>query len=516
LIIDDEYGVRTGIHQILDLEGYDSEEAKTGQEALAALDRSRFDVILIDYRLPDIDGLTLLQAIQSRDPEAMTCMITAYANIETAIAATRQGCDFFLPKPFSPDDLMGVIETVLRHKKLREDTARLKLAHEASLFELASEKNQTHSLVANLRDAVLVVNRDGEIVLVNRAMVKILGVEENRLLRQPAAGILAASPFASVQEAIAAPIAGRSVYDIEIEDRRYMVSLSPFYSDDGESLGHILTASDISEIRRLTLEKTRFIRTIIHEFRSPLGAVKGMLEVARDRSLGDDITPYLPLLERSEKRLDDLVELIGNLLSLTQIEMEGRKGPPLQAVDPRAMLEEIWDLYRAQAEARRIHYTVDSANDLPGVMIPPEDLRTILTNLIGNAIKYNRDGGRIQVRIMRSNAGEALISIRDTGLGIRTESLPKIFDEFYREKRPEMRSIEGNGLGLSIVKKLIERAAGRVEVTSAEGTGTSFYVYLPLGGSIEGPPPEDPADGLRPDLSKAPAEVRKAARMVLA
>ena len=117
LIVDDEYGVRSGIRTILEMEGYDVGEAADGAAALAALDERDYDVALLDYRLPDTDGLSLLQTMKQRGCEAMVCMITAYANIDTAIAATRQGVDFFLPKPFSPDDLEGVIETLLRHKK---------------------------------------------------------------------------------------------------------------------------------------------------------------------------------------------------------------------------------------------------------------------------------------------------------------------------------------------------------------------------------------------------------------
>ncbi len=480
LVIDDEYGIRTGIRQILDLEGYVVEEAETGQAALAAIGGSAFDVVLIDYRLPDIDGLTLLQAIRSKAPEAMTCMITAYANIETAIAATRQGCDFFLPKPFSPDDLIGVVESLLRHKTLRAETARLRLAHEASLFELASEKSQTHSLVESMRDAVLVVNRSGEIALVNRAMVQLLATDEQKLLRQPAGHVLATSPFAPVHEALSAPVTGKSVFDIEIGDRRYMVSLTPFYADDRTILGHILTASDISEMYRLTLEKTRFIRTMIHEFRSPLGAIKGMLEVAQDRSLGNDLAPYLPLLERAEKRLDGLTELIGNLLSLAQIEMEDRKGPSPNPVAAAAVLNEVWELYRAQAEAKGITYEVTVEPGLPGALIAPDDLRAICLNLLGNAIKYNRDRGAIRVGLERCDS-DLRIRVTDTGIGIHADNLSKIFDEFYREKKPQTRAIEGNGLGLSIVKRLVERAAGRLLMSSVEGEGSTFEVYLPMG-----------------------------------
>ncbi len=481
LVVDDEYGIRTGVQQLLELEGYTVEQAETGRDALAAMAERPFDLILIDYRLPDIDGLTLLQAIRSRAFDGMTCMITAYANIETAITATRQGIDFFLPKPFSPEDLIGVVETLLRHKAVREEAEELKIAHEARLLELASEKSQTHSLVESLRDAVLVVNRAGEVALVNRAMASLLESEESRLLRQPVGSVLSGERFAPVREALATPPSrGRSLFDMEVGERQYMVSLSPFHSAKRDLLGHILTISDISEVRRLALEKSRFIRTMIHEFRSPLGAIKGILEVALDRSLGNSLEAYLPLMERAEKRLDSLVELIGDLLSLSRIEMEKRSRAPVKPIDPAPVLSEVGELYRERATARSISYDLTVEPDLPGIVVPADDLRTMLTNLIGNAVKYNRAGGALRVRVSSVN-GEARIDVDDEGIGIRAENLPHLFDDFFREKRPETREIEGNGLGLAIVRRLAERAGGRVEVTSTEGAGSTFSLYLPLG-----------------------------------
>jgi two-component system, OmpR family, phosphate regulon sensor histidine kinase PhoR len=479
LVVDDEYGIRTGVRQILEMEGFAVEEAETGRDALAALDRDPFDVILIDYRLPDIDGLTLLQAIRSRKLDVMTCMITAYANIETAVAATRQGIDFFLPKPFAPDDLIGVVETLLRHKTIREEAETLRRAHEASLMALASEKSQTHSLVESLRDAVLVVNRTGEVVLVNRAMASLLGGEEGDLIRQPADAVLRDEAFAPVLGALRTSASSRTVFDMEIADRQYMAGLSPFHSDRGDVLGHILTVSDISEIRRLTLEKSRFIRTMIHEFRSPLGAIKGILEVILDKSLGGGLAPYLPLVERAEIRLDGLVKLIGNLLSISRIEMEGRNRPPLDRIDLGPVVNEVMELHRERVRSRDLTCEVEMETGLSAI-VDAEDLRTILTNLIGNAIKYNRDRGTLRVRAVLVKS-EVRIDVADTGIGIRAQSLPHVFDEFFREKRPDTRDIEGNGLGLAIVKRLVERSAGRVTVASAEGEGTTFSLWLPVG-----------------------------------
>jgi two-component system phosphate regulon sensor histidine kinase PhoR len=404
-------------------------------------------------------------------------MITAYANIETAIAATRQGIDFFLPKPFSPDDLVGVVETLLRHREAREEAKALRLAHEASLLELASEKSQTHSLVESLRDGVLVVNRSGEVALANRAMAALLETDEENLIRRPAGAVLGGEPFAPVRAALASASTNRAIFDMAIGEGQYMASLAPFHNDRGEVLGHILTLSDISEIRRLTMEKSRFVRTMIHEFRSPLGAIKGVLEVVQDRSLGNSLEAYLPMVERAEKRLDALAELIGNILSMSQIELEGRQRAAAP-IEVSATVGEVAELHRVRAEARGLSSQIEVAPDLK-VLVPAEDFRTILTNLVGNAVKYNRDGGTISIRAVRVKR-EARIDVADTGLGIRPENLPRIFDEFFREKRPETREIDGNGLGLSIVKRLVERSSGRLEVQSTAGEGTTFHLFLPL------------------------------------
>ena len=358
------------------------------------LEADDYDIAFLDYRLPDIDGLTILRTIKANGLQAMTCMITAYANIDTAIAATRQGVDFFLPKPFLPDDLLGVVETLVRHKQARSEAERLRREHEASLLALAEEKTQTHSLISSLRDAVLVVNRDGDVVLANRAMTALLETTEDEVLRRPAGDLLRDGPLASLAEQLAAPLKDRTIGQLSIGERSYMTSIVTFRAEDGAALGRILTLSDISQVRRLAMEKERFIRTMVHELKSPLGAVRSLVEVTTDKSLGDDIDSYLPMLRRAEDRIDGLVQLIGDLLSLSQSEQAQAAGEPeLLEIEPvaRAVLA-------AQAErlaARSISAWTDFELDLPPVLIPADDLDAILTNLVGNAVKYNRDGGRV-------------------------------------------------------------------------------------------------------------------------
>jgi signal transduction histidine kinase/FixJ family two-component response regulator len=476
LVVDDEYGVRSGIKQILELENYDVDDAATGAEALALLEKNEYDVALLDYRLPDIDGLSILQTIKVTGLPTMTCMVTAYANIDTAIAATRQGVDFFLPKPFLPDDLLGVVETLLRHKSARNEADRLRKEHEASLLALAEERTQTHSLISSMRDAVMVVDRNGIARLANRAMTALLGLDEDHVLHVPVSALLAGGPLAPLLESLDSPLKDRTIGQLDIDDRSYMTSIVTFRDEEGEALGRILTLSDISQVRRLALEKERFIRTMVHELKSPLGAVRSLIEVAVDKSLGDTIDPYLPMLQRAQERIDNLVQLIGDLLSLSRSEQASAAPPELVAVDP--VVRRILDSQRELMALRGITSFVDIETDLPPVLIAADDLNMILTNLISNAVKYNRDGGRVTVRAVHE--GEWVrIDVEDTGIGIAKENLERVGTEFFREKRPETRNLEGSGLGLAIVKRLAERAGGRLELTSEEGAGSTFSVLLP-------------------------------------
>jgi len=478
LVVDDEPGIRSGVSEILAFEGHAVDGAECGRTALSLLSERSYDVVFIDYRLPDVDGLKLLQSIRKSSPQAMTCMITAYANIETAIAATRQGIDFFLPKPFSSDDLIGVVETLLRHKKLRDETERLRAAHALSLRELASEKSQTHSLVAGLRDGVLVVNRDGEVALANRAMEELLGAEPNALIGKQVGTALGEGPLSPALAALDPKSPASATFEVEVEPRRLFVTVSGFFDEDGSPLGKIVTAVDISAVRRLALEKARFTRTLVHELRAPLGAVKSIVEVVRDRSLGENLDRYESFLARAEERIDGLSELVTDLLSLSRIDHEGAAQKPCAPLDVAPIIAEVVDLHRDRARAIPVRLEIDLAKGLPTPAIEADDLKTVLTNLVGNAIKYNRVDGAVFVRAGRTAFGLE-IAVKDTGIGIDVESLPRLGEEFFREKRKETRGIEGNGLGLAIVKRLVERAGGRLRIVSEPGVGSEFCVTLP-------------------------------------
>jgi signal transduction histidine kinase len=216
---------------------------------------------------------------------------------------------------------------------------------------------------------------------------------------------------------------------------------------------------------------------MVHELKSPLGAVRSLIEVTTDKSLGDELETYLPLLRRAENRIDDLVQLIGDLLSLSRSE-QAQAATQAELLELGPAVDSVLAAQAEQLAARGITASTDLDPALPPVLVPPEDLEMILANLIGNAVKYNRDGGSVTVRA-RHEGEWVRIDIEDTGIGIARENLDRVFGEFFREKRAETKGLEGSGLGLAIVKRLTERAGGHVRLASEQGKGSTFSVLLP-------------------------------------
>jgi PAS domain S-box-containing protein len=383
--------------------------------------------------------------------------------------------DFFLPKPFTPEDLVSVVANLLQRREIEREALALREAHEQSLLALASEKSQTHSLVSCMRDAVLVVNRDGDIVLANPSMALLLGVDSQEVIRKPVGEVLGSPGWLVLRQQLTEPPERRHVFECEIGEKAYVVSIATFRDEQGAARGSIVSLSDISEVRRLAVEKSRFLRTLVHELRSPLGAIRSMIEVVRDRSLGPDLNLYDDFLERADARIDRLVGLVGELLTLSRADEAG--GAQSKKVFPGEVLLEACKTYEEQAHRKDIRLEWEIPDNDVEIEFGADELRMVVGNLVGNAIKYNRAGGSVWAKMSRTEEW-VHIEVKDTGLGMAPESLSRVFDEFFREKRLETRDVEGNGLGLSIVKRLVERHGGTIDVMSELGVGTTFLVRL--------------------------------------
>ena len=231
---------------------------------------------------------------------------------------------------------------------------------------------------------------------------------------------------------------------------------------------------------RLLAEEKRqvrfeFIRVLGHELKAPLAAVTGYFDLIRERRLGEDLSTYDEVLTRCSIRIEGMRKLIHDLLDLTRIE-SGLKARELAPVDVRDVLRSAIESVLPLAESRGIR--IEPCEGEP--MILPADtgeIEMICNNLLSNAVKYNRDGGRVRVSLGR-DGGQIVLAVSDTGIGMEPESLARIFDEFVRIKNSDTAHVDGTGLGLPIVRKLVQLYRGRVSAESEPGKGTTITVVL--------------------------------------
>lgn len=233
------------------------------------------------------------------------------------------------------------------------------------------------------------------------------------------------------------------------------------------------------QAKRLAQEKRQFrfqlISVVAHELKAPLAAVEQYLNLLAEGTVSDDPQTVRRIVERSLVRLQGMRKLITDLLDLTRIE-SGQKKRDLVKLEAAAMAQAALELFRPEAERRGI--TLALRAEGPVWMVADRwEIESVLNNLISNAIKYNRDGGRVEVSVAWVG-GRVCLRVKDTGIGIAPEDRERLFSEFVRLKNEQTENILGSGLGLAIVKKIALLYGGEVAVESEPGQGSAFTVFL--------------------------------------
>jgi two-component system, sensor histidine kinase and response regulator len=366
LVVDDEPGIRSGVIRILENfsvsypfmdEDFDFivVEAPTGEEALELLTTRDFDIVLLDNKLPGIQGIEVLEFINKKQIDVVVVMITSYASLDLAVKATRQGAYDFVPKPFTPKELRATIETITKQLFLRR-------------------------------------------------MTKKLNVE------------------------------GRQV-------------------------------------------RFQFLSVLSHELKAPLNAIEGYLKMMQERKAGDRIDEYQEMIDRSLFRIQGMRNLILDMLDFTRIE-SGKKSRKIEPVMLCEIAQHCVDSFQPFSIQKGIDMYINCGTKIP-VKADRQEIEIVLNNLISNAIKYNKEGGRVDLSLgIEENS--AIIRVEDTGIGMKTEDVEKLFEDFVRIKTEETKNISGSGLGLSIVKKILDMYEAEIKVESKPGEGSSFTIFFPI------------------------------------
>jgi signal transduction histidine kinase len=364
LIVDDEAGMRSGsersfegftvpLADFADQVNFTVASAGTGLDALRLIADDRPDIILLDYKLPDITGLEVFEKIENGAKDMAVIMITAFASLEVAVSATKSGAFDFLAKPFTPEELRSAVQKAVRHIYLQRKARKLE-----------EEKN------------------------------------------------------------------------------------------------HV---------------RFQFISVLAHELKSPLAAIEGYLRIMEERLKGGELKDYAGMVDRSLVRIGGMHKLVTDLLDLTGLE-SGRKKRELAPIDL---------VKAATAAAESVSARAKSAGVAMELRLPdklvfsadPGEMDMIFSNLLTNAVKYNRRGGKVTLRL---SAAEGWVNIEcsDTGIGMTEAEVSRLFREFTRIKNEHTKNIGGSGLGLSILDRVVRLYSGDISVDSRYGEGSTFRVRI--------------------------------------
>ena len=486
LVADDEASIRLGCERILTAEGHTVEVAEDGEVAWQKFSAHPPDLVLLDLMMPGRDGLSLIPDIKNTDPSTVIIMITGYASFETAVQAIKLGAYDYVPKPFTPSELKIVVQRALEKRNLLLETRKLQEEREKSLRDLALEQSRTRTIINAMGGALLVVNSEREVVLTNPAADALL-FQHAPEPDKPLAEITAwQSVSAAVEKAFADFATGIRALSLEVSspegDRTFLLSAAGLFDTsmplpENAAQGIVLVLSDITPMKDLERTKSRFVSMVSHELKAPIAAIEGYLELIIS-DLPEGREAFQHKLERCRDRAGNMQKLIRELLDLSRIE-QGRIDRTLKLIDPRPIIEETLTFLGEEARKRGITLTFEAGTDDIHLEADSGEVSQILTNFVSNAIKYNRDEGTVTVR---SSVADTfwILTIEDTGIGIPPEHLPHIGEEFYRVKNSQTVRISGTGLGMAIVKRLLDLNHARLELSSELGIGTRITVYWPL------------------------------------
>jgi signal transduction histidine kinase len=373
LVIDDEVGMREGCRRALTPHGFLVHVAEHGVDGLRKLREDDYDLVLLDIMMPGMSGLELLALIREQDPDIICVMITGYATVDLAAQAVKSGAQEFLPKPFTSDELLAVVNRGLEERQRR------------------------------------------------------LAAKQQRAKEEEA---------------------------LQLERTR-------------------------QEIAKLDAMESRFMLVLVHELRNPAGVLKNYLQLMRAGYVDDD--EWDEYLEKLDQRAGQLLDMLDDLLELAHLkQLPGQA--QVKPVDLASVLESVAQQLRPVAETKGLDFDVQ-IEARPTLLAQPAHLQSLWTNLLKNAIAYT-PSGKITVTLAEKD-GQAITTVQDTGIGISTEDLSRVFQEFYRSEAGRLQVELGTGLGLPIISQIVKIYQGTIQVDSAPGQGSTFTVSLPLAAASE-------------------------------
>jgi two-component system, OmpR family, phosphate regulon sensor histidine kinase PhoR len=487
LIVEDEKGVRLGTKRLLEREGYYVETAEDGLDGISLGTSAEFDIAVVDLKIPGCDGIQVIQQINKKFPNTICYIATAFASYESAVEAAKIGAFGYITKPFSPEELISNIKKGYERRSLLVETEKWKREREERLLEVAFEKSRLNTIINSISDGILVVNRKGEAVLYNPSALKYLELDEIRL-EENILNKINNEIASQVNLILEEETLVRKSYSVQMylqKDKEIYIeaTLSPVPHPNGTLAGVAVVLKNISELKKMEIFRAQFVSMVSHELKAPIAAVKGYLDLLAGGTIPLSEEKKKQFVKRSVIRLESLLNLVDDLLDVSRMEKKVLH-KDLREIDIKEIFQNILELFNLELKKRKLKVSLNINKGLPPVLADYEEFYRLFTNLISNAIKYNKDEGSLSVNASSSN-DYILIEIADTGIGLKENEKERLFTEFFRAKNELTENISGTGLGLAIIKRIIDSYAAKIEVISEFKKGTTFKIYWPIKKEVE-------------------------------
>jgi two-component system phosphate regulon sensor histidine kinase PhoR len=499
LIVDDEADIALILKLQLEDDGYCTMRARDGFEALDLLNREDFSLVLLDIKMPGMDGIQVLEKLHSAHPEMAVIMMTAHGNEDIAVETMKKGALDYISKPFSTEDILKKVDRTLKLNRTRLENVRLQQ-------QLEEERKKMEAILQGMADILIVVDKNGLVSSLNRKAETLLGVSSDSCAGMPVESLLRTDipperlPCKIVLHTLSPCL--DVTYQLALKNGSIPVlsSATPLLNGKGTLMGSVEIIRDISVLKVLEQEKEDFVSMLTHDLKTPLTAVVGATDLVREGRLGKVNDEQKEYLESAIESCAEMVEMIDTLLDVYKFEA-GKMILTFTQEDPQQLIQKTMTGFRSIAQRSNIKFSVTLQDDLPDIFVDRNKFLRLVSNLLSNSFKFTPEGGKIDLLVEKVDlalvAGRIskelypdprllpgdsflMITVKDNGSGIAAEDLGTIFDRFVQAQGRRRGGNKGTGLGLAFCRKVTDAHGGFIWAESVLEKGSTFIVLLPI------------------------------------
>ncbi len=417
-------------------------------------------VLILDWIMPEMTGVEVVRFLRSQpeNSDQQILLLTAHRQTEQVVEGLAAGANDYVAKPYAAEELRARVAAMVRVRTLNE---RLKRA-----------ESELRTTLANAPDALLELDGNGRVTFANQEACRVLDRPEAALLGLPVGNLLPGLAVSGISAGGAGSLL--PMPDLKVGERTYAPSMRLL--PRGGSARTTVSLRDVTEQRRTETRRLDFYSIIAHDLRTPLSALMLRTQLIQSGRRGLISSELRSDVQKMERNLRSLISMINDFLELARLEGIGYK-VAREPVELGKLIRSTLDDFRPLADAGKVALTLTGCDREAWVLGDAQRLTQVVANLVGNAIKFTPWGGAIEVGVVE-RTHDLEVRVRDTGKGIAPELLPGLFQR-YNRALDDSQGIAGTGLGLMIVREIVEAHEGTVGVESALGGGSTFWFRMP-------------------------------------